>query len=308
VQVQRDLTHGIVMDIGYVGNLGRQLPYLRNLNAAQPGTGVAGLPFYGQYGRTANVLEADTGLTSNYNALQVNFTKRFSQNLAFTLAYTYSKALDYSDSLTPLVNNLDIRRNYGPADFDRTHQLTLTHVWQLPIGAGTHHLSEGMVGRILGPWQLNGILRYATGTPFTPTADAAACACPGNTPVADVSYLGQTNVVAYQPGFFGYFPYIYSFANYGFTQPAAGQMGNAGRNILRTENFVNYDLSFFRSFVVTEKAKLEFRAEGYNLANSPHFGAPIPNVNSANFGQYTSTLNGLGLGSRTLQFGLRVIF
>ncbi len=307
-QVQRDLTHGIVMDLGYVGNLGRQLPFNLNTNAAQPGTGVAGLPLYGAYGRTANVLEADTGLTSNYNALQANFTKRFTQGLAFTVAYTYSKALDYSDSLAPLLNSLNRHQNYGPADFDRTHVLTVTHVWQLPFGAGTHHLSSGIVGRILGPWQLNGIMRYATGTPFTPTADAAACACPGNTAVANVTYLGQTNVLAYQPTFFGYFPYIYSYANYGFTQPAAGTLGNAGRNILRSENIINYDLSFFRSFVVTEQTKLEFRAEGYNLANSPHFGNPISNVNSANFGEYTSTLNTQGFGARTLQFGLRLVF
>ena len=308
IQVQRDLWHGILMDIGYVGNLGRELPYTQNLNAAQPGTGVSGLPFYSAYGRTANVLQEDTGLTSNYNALQVNFTKRFSQGLAFSVAYAYSKALDYSDTLAPLLNNLNRQANYGPADFDRTHTLTVTHVWQLPFGAGTHHLSNGLVGRILGPWQLNGIMRYATGTPFTPLADAGQCACPGNTPVANVTYLGQTNVLAYQPGFFGYFPYVYSYANYGFTQPAAGTLGNAGRNILRTENFVNYDVSFFRSFVVTEQTKLEFRAEGYNLTNSAHFGAPIANVNSANFGQYTSTLNGLGLGARTLQFGLRLVF
>ncbi len=308
LQVQQDLTHGIVMDLGYVGNLGRELPYNRQLNASQPGAGVAGLPFYSQYGRTSGIIQADTGLTSNYNALQANFTKRFSQGLAFTVAYTYSKALDYSDGFAPLLNPFNTRSNYGPADFDRTHQLTLTHVWQLPFGAGTHHLSSGVVGRILGPWQLNGIMRYATGTPFTPTADAAACNCPGVTPVAQVNYLGQTNVLTFQPGFFGYFPYIYSYANYGFGQPAAGTNGNAGRNILRTEDFVNYDLSMFRSFVIREQTKLEFRAEAYNLANSPHFGNPISNVNSANFGQYTSTLNGLGLGSRTLQFGLRLVF
>ncbi|MCU1262974.1 MAG: Cna domain protein, partial [Bryobacterales bacterium] len=284
LQVQQDLTHGIVMDIGYVGNLGRQLPYTRNLNAAQPGTGIAGLPFFNQFGRTSPVFQEDTGLTSNYNALQLNITKRFSQGLAFTVAYTYSKALDYSDSLGPLVNNLDIRRNYGPADFDRTHVFTLTHVWQLPIGTGEKYLNQGIVGKIVGPWQLNGILRYATGTPFTPVADPAACACPGNTPVADVVFLGQTNVLTYQPTFFGYLPYVYSFVNYGFAQPAPGQIGNAGRNILRTENFINYDLALARTFKVKEQMKLDFRAEAYNLANSPHFGSPVRDVNSANFG------------------------
>ncbi len=307
-QLQQDLRYGMLLDIGYVGNLGRQLPYVREMNAAMPGTGVAGLPYYTQFGRTGSVLQQTTGLTSNYNSLQANLTKRFSQGLSFSLAYTYSKALDYSDSLYPLVNNLNVRSNYGPADFDRTHVLTLTHVWQLPFGAGTHFASKGVLGKVLGPWQLNGVLRYATGLPFTPTADPVACACPGNTPVANVQYLGTTNVITYNPFYFGYFPYVYSYANYGFTQPAAGQLGNAGRNVLRSENITNYDLSLFRSFVFLEQSKLEFRAEAFNLANSPHFGAPIANVNSANFGQYTSTLSGLGFGSRTLQLALRLVF
>ncbi len=307
-QIQQDLRYGIVADIGYVGNTGRQLPYLRELNAAQPGTGVAGLPFYSQFGRTGSVLQSTSGLTSNYNSLQVNLTKRFSQGIGFAVAYTYSKALDYGSGFSPLLNSLNVRQNYGPADFDRTHLLTVSHVWQLPFGTGAHYLKTGALGHVLGPWQLNGIFRYATGSPFTPLADSLACNCPGNVARADVNYLGQTNVLSYQPTFYGYLPYFYSYANYGFGQPAAGQLGNAGRNILRTENIANYDLSLFRSFVFVEGTKLEARAEAYNLANSPHFGAPVPNVNSASFGQYTSTLPGLGLGSRALQFGLRLVF
>ncbi|MCU1263484.1 MAG: hypothetical protein JWO80_6369, partial [Bryobacterales bacterium] len=63
-----------------------------------------------------------------------------------------------------------------------------------------------------------------------------------------------------------------------------------------------------RTFKVKEQMKLDFRAEAYNLANSPHFGSPVRDVNSANFGQYTRTLDNLGLGARTLQFGLRLVF
>ena len=303
IQVQHDFGSGFVADVGYVGNLGRQLPYTLELNAAQPGAGVAGLPFYPH---TANVLERTTGLTSNYNALQVNLTKRFSKGLSFTAAYTYSKALDYGGGLNPLINNLSVRQNYGPADFDRTHVFTLTHVWQLPIGTGTNHFNSGVLGHVLGPWQLDGVLRYSTGAPFTPTADPTLCNCPGNTPVANLSYAGTSTGVVLSPGFFGYFPYFFQVTNYALTQPAAGQLGNAGRNILRGEDLVNYDLALFRSFVFLENTKLEFRAQAYNIANSPHFANPITNVNSANFGQYTSTLP--FAGARTLQLGLRLTF
>ena len=280
-QVQHDLPFGIVGDVGYVGSLGRNLPYTQELNAALPGAGVTGLPFYPH---TASILDRTTGLTSNYNSLQVLASKRFSKGLSFTAAYTYSKALDYGGGLTPLLDSLNVRANYGPASFDQTHVFTLTHVWQIPIGTGTSHLGSGMLGHVLGPWQLDGVLRYATGTPFTPLADPTACNCPGNINPAYANFLGVGTL----------------------TQPLAGQLGNAGRDILRNENIINYDLALFRSFIFLENTKLDFRAEAYNIANSAHLANPITNVNSAYFGQYLNTVP--GLGPRSLRLGLRLTF
>ena len=234
--VQRDLGWATVLDLSYVGSLGRQLPYVYNINATAPGSGVAGNPFnVSAYGnQTAPLYELTRGLTSNYNALQLNVTKRFSKNLAFTLAYTYSKSLDYGNGgLTPLQDNFDPRNNYGPSNFDRTNVLTVSHVWQLPFGAGTNHLNQGWVGKVLGPWQIDGIFHYASGTPWTPTADSALCACPGNTVRADIVPAGVSTIVGYYPTFFGFFPFAYNVQNYALAQPQAGYFGNAGRNILR---------------------------------------------------------------------------
>ena len=91
---QRDLGYGIVFDIGYVGNLGRQLPFNRALNAAAPGTGSAGRPFNVLFGHSADVSLRANGINSNYNSLQANLAKRFSRGLTFTVAYAYSKSLD----------------------------------------------------------------------------------------------------------------------------------------------------------------------------------------------------------------------
>src|SRR5262249_45272560 len=77
VMVQQDMTHGVLFDVSYVGNVGRQLPFTQALNVAAPGTGLNGLPFTGPVG----VNEVGTGLTSNYNALQVNLSKRFSHGV-----------------------------------------------------------------------------------------------------------------------------------------------------------------------------------------------------------------------------------
>jgi len=307
--VQRDLGWATVLDVSYVGALGRQLPYTQNINAATAGSGTAGIPFNVSSfdGRTAPIYLRSTGTTSNYNAFQTNLTKRFSKNLALTFAYTYSKSLDYGSGLTPFQDNINTRNNYGPSDFDRTQMLTISHVWQLPFGTGTNHLNSGWVGRVLGPWQIDGIFRYASGSPWTPTADPALCACPGNTVRADVVPAGTSTVVGFYPTYFGFFPFSYNIQNYALAQPQAGFKGNAGRNILRGQGFTNYDVSLFRNFVFLENTRLEFRAEAYNLANSAFFANPsVTNVNAGNFGQSTRLFP--GMGPRTLQFALRLVY
>jgi len=306
--IEQDLGRsGLVASIGYVGNLGRELPYTRDINAALPGTGVAGMPFNAQFGRTASVFQTATGLNSNYNSLQASLTKRFGQSLSFTAAYTYSKALDYGPGwLTPLQNNIDVRSNYGPADWDRTHMFTLSHVWRIPIGANTHFLSEGWVGRILGPWQLDGMFRWVSGTPITLTADPTLCNCPGNTPTASTVVTGVNTTIVPVPTFFGFVPAPFQSLNFAFTQPAPNTLGNLGRNGVRGSDFANYDLSLFRSFVIHEQTRFEIRGEAYNLTNSPHFANPIGNVNSANFGQSVSTLP--YAPERRLQVAARIVF
>jgi hypothetical protein len=308
--IEHDLGHyGLVASVGYVGNLGRELPYSQELNAAAPGTGVAGQPFNTlvMNNRTASTIERSTGLNSNYNSLQANLTKRFSQNLSFTAAYTYSRALDYGEGgVSPLLNNLNVASNYGPADWDRTHMFSLSHVWRLPIGANTGFLSEGVLGKILGPWQLNGVFQWTSGTPFTLTADPTLCNCPGNTPTASAVVTGTSTSYFPVPTFFGFLPIPYRSLDFAYTQPAANTLGNLSRNSVRGPGFANYNLALSRSFVIHEQAKLEFRAEAYNITNSAHFANPIANVNSANFGQSISTLP--YDPERRLQLGLRLVF
>src|SRR5260370_27270675 len=151
--IQHDVgKYGLIASIGYVGNVGRQLPYSLETNAAAAGAGVQGEPFAG-IGRTASTIERLTGMNSNYNSLQANLTKRFSQSLSFTMAYTYSRALDYgAGGLNPLLNNLNIRANYGPADWDRTPMFSMSHLWRLPIGAESRFLHEGVIRRGPVPW------------------------------------------------------------------------------------------------------------------------------------------------------------
>jgi len=308
LMIEHQMRYGVVASVGYVGNVGRQLPYSLELNAAQPGAGVAGLSLNTTAlgARTGSTIQRGSGLTSNYNSLQANLTKRFGQGLTFNAAYTYSRSMDRGDGFTP-INNLGLVSNYGPSDFDRTHMFSLAHVWELPFGAGTKYLNHGFIGHLLGPWQLGGIMRWMTGTPVTPTADPTLCNCPGNTARADLVSTGVSTQFVPVPNYFGFYSlFPYSVLNFAFQQPAAGQIGNVGRNAVRTDRIFNYDLSLSRAFVVGERARVELRGEAYNIANSPHFGTPVLNVNSANFGQSVNTIP--NLGPRTIQVALKLSF
>lgn len=295
---QRQLAGGLSFDVGYVGNVGRQLPFNQQLNAAAPGTGNAGLPLL-IYGRTASTSERGDGVNSNYNSLQTNLQKRFTYGYAFSIAYSYSKALDVGSNQASFTDNLNRNRQYGPADFDQTHLITITHLYQLPFGKGKPFINQGgLAAHVLSNWQFNGIYRYATGTPFTATADATACNCPGNGNFADA--VAPVQILG------GIGPNQAWFSTSSFAVPGPNRFGTAGRNTIRGPHLSNYDLSLFRGFAVTERLKLELRGEFYNLTNSPHFSNPNGSVSSGSFGTITSTLG--GYGNRQIQTALRITF
>lgn len=301
LQVQQDLGDNLVLTAGYVGVMGRQLPLITNINAALPGTGAAGQPL-AAFGRTADTYAYDSGLTNNYNALQVNLSKRFAHGLSFQGAYTYSKSLDYGSNGGALLNPFNRNANYGPSDYDRTHVLSIAHLWELPFGAGTSHLNHGLVSQIVGNWQLNGILHWAAGTPFTVLASPVPCNCPGITAVnanvtAPVSISGQS--------IYGQNMYIQQSALGAFSNPV-NSFGNLGRNRFRGPSMTNYDVSLFRSFPIRDRYKLELRGTAFNVTNTPSFFNPVVNMNSTAFGQVTQNYyQGFG---REFQVGARILF
>jgi hypothetical protein len=293
--VQRDLGHGIAFDAGYVGSVGRRLQYNLELNAAAPGTGSAGLPLNVKFGRTASTQERAMGVNNSYNSLQTNLTKRFSQGLSFSAAYTFSRAIDVGSDQPSFTNNLNIAANRGLAGFDRTHMLNISHLYELPFGPGKHFLHNGLASYLLGSWQVNGIFRVVSGTPFSVTADATTCNCPGNSNYADA--VGKVQILG------GKGPGQIWFNTAAFAAPGANRFGTAGRDIIRGPGFRNYDFSTFRNFPLGEKRKLEFRAEFYNLTNTPRWSNPQSSVNAGDFGQIVSTS-----GEREIQFALRLMF
>jgi hypothetical protein len=298
-QIQQEFVDGIVLGIGYQGALGRHLPFRYEFNQGLPGSGLAGLPLIG-IGRTASTMAYDYGLTSNYHALQVNLTKRMAHGFQFQGAYTWSKALGFTTESGMLINGTDRRANYGPADYDRKHMLTIAHVWDLPFGTGTQHMNHGIVGQILGNWAINGVFTWASGAPFSVFADPLFFGGPNGMTLANVN--GQVQFTDQR----GLNQPIFNTS--AFAPAATGTFSNQSRNFLRGPGFTNYNFSLFKTFAFMERYKFEIRGEAFNLTNSPHFRNPQTNLNAGEFGTITSLGNGMDALGRQVDIALRLIF
>lgn len=304
-QIQHELPTNLLLQVGYVGTLGRELPFLNDLNVGTLGAGAAGQPFFGAFGRTAPTYLYSSGLTNNYNSLQTTLTKRLSHGLQFQAAYTWSKALDYGSNFGTLLNPFNRAANYGLSDYDRQHVLSIAHLFAIPVGKGSNIMPGGIIGEILGGWELNGIFRWSTGSPFTVLATPVGCNCPG-LPFVNASATTNHVKVSDSVGPFA------NLINPGlFTQPVGG-FGNLGRNSFRGPGFKNYDLSLFKDFVVRDNYRLEIRGSAFNLTNTPRFSNPMNLINSPAFGQTVEPLShvdGLNaMGGRIVQLGARLLF
>jgi hypothetical protein len=298
--VEKELPWKMVASAGYVGTLTVDSFADWNGNAAAPGTGQAGQPLFQKFGRTSETLFWNGFVGANYHALQMSLQRQVASGLTLKGAYTYSHAIDYTDDdgWTGLMFNYApmLGRNRATAGFDRTHNFHLAYVYQLPFGKGKKYASNGVPAAVLGNWQANGIIAIYSGAPFTVTADGTALNAPGNSQTANL--VGTVNKI-------GSLTEYYDIA--AFAPVTTANFGNIGRNTLRGPGVINNDLSLFRDFGITERFKLTFKAEVFNLTNTPHFGAPDANVNDTAFMQISSSASTLS-DQRSIRFGLRLGF
>lgn len=293
--VQRDFL-GFVGEVAYVGSVSTRLPAQRNINSAPPGATNTQRPLALRFGRTADTTFFGYFLSASYNALQAKLERRFRQGSNLTVSYTFSKSLDYANDLS-VANNLDIDSNRGVSGFDRPHNLVVSHVIRLPFFRNRPAFDEGglTLAGILGGFQLAGVFSARSGTPVDITTAATGTAAPGNTNrpnrIADPRILGGTG----RGQLF--------FDTSVFVNPEPGTFGNAGRNTVRGPNYFNYNLSLFRNFDLTETTRLQFRAEAFNVTNTPHFRNPSGNFSAGTFGQITTSF-----GGRQIRLGARLTF
>ncbi len=280
----------------YVGNLGRRLGTTFDLNQPVPGpTSVASRrPFFAVRPGLAGITYAVSDGLSNYNAFQLTVEKRMSHGLALLLGYTWAHAIDNvgtdfgGGTGTPQdPRNRNAER--GNAAFDIRHRATISYTYQFPVW-----FRGGASRFFLGGWQVNGITTLQTGLPFTPQLQTPTTNCCASRPdrLADGTLdSGQRSLARwFDPAAFG--------------TPAPYTYGNAGRDILFGPGRVNFDLSLFKDFPIRESMKLQFRAEAFNLFNTPQFGLPNASIGNSQAGVISSVVG----NPRQLQLALRFQF
>jgi len=288
LEVQRALPKDFNLQIGYVGDhMVREAEFI-NFNAAGPGGGSKGTPLYAQFSNPSAMTINGPMTGGTYNGLQTQLTRRVAGQ-QFGVVYTYSKTIDNDD--TEANTNVtwayyqDLNRNKARAGFDRPHNLEIYGVLNSPFGKGQKLVTSGVGAKILGNWNLTPVMTRLSGTPFSVTTSSSFCNCPGNTHTADqvkptVAILGGhgPNDPYFDP--MAFYP-VSGTSNTGVTY--SPRFGTSGRNIVRGPGFFNIDLSLVRDFNLTERFKLQFRAEAYGLTNTPNFANPATTVSNAKF-------------------------
>jgi hypothetical protein len=296
---QRELAPGATATVNYVGSRNARIATNITANAAPtPGPGDPQLRAPFPYILPMNYTESIG--SSDYNGLQVSSQLRSHSGITATLAYTWSKTMvtgcDGLFSDCDIQDPYDLNRDRGPAAHDLTHIFSASFVIPLPFGTGKRFSSSSsLVNHIIGNWQLNGILTLDSGPRYDVQTDPSIANTNNfyGTERANVvgdPYAGGTKTAPLN---------IAAFVN-----PAPFTFGDMGRNSLRADWNRNLDLSFFRAFSITETKKFEFRAEAFNLTNTPVFAIPDSNIQDPNFGIVSSTAN----VERQLQLGLKFYF
>ncbi|MFN9743576.1 MAG: carboxypeptidase regulatory-like domain-containing protein, partial [Acidobacteriota bacterium] len=311
LEVQRELAKDWVVKVGYIGTKGTALFQTVDGNPALPRASRTE-PLRRQDPTRGIIRLRCNCAESIYHSLQTSLEKRLTNNFSFGMHYTWSAFIDTaSEIFNPQPQgevavpqdsfNRDADR--ARSSYDRPHRFTTNFVYELPL----FKKQDGLAGRVLGGWQVNGFVTLQTGTPFTVLNGADPTGAlqgidslvgnairPNLNTTLDTSSMNVIELI--QAGGARLFSAL----------PASGvRVGNVGRNTLRGDGIANVDLGIFKNTRIGEKNNLQFRAEFFNATNTRNFGTPNSAINSgANFLNQWAT-NG---GNRRILMGLRYTF
>jgi hypothetical protein len=314
VAFQKSLKWGFVGEAAYVGT--RQIDQLgfKELNWSPIGGGQAGRQLNQKFGRTGQTrLIAPIG-DSQYDALQARLDRRYANGFQMGVSYTLSKSTGIAGNANSdgalrinIPEYYDL--NESLSDFDRTHNLNITSIVELPFGPNRHWLnSGGILSQIVGGWQVSNIFSFYSGTPFSVTASGTSLNAPENDQRADqvkddVKILGGIGATS------AYFDPL------AFVPVTEARFGTAPFNVLRGPGVFSWDLMTFRQVDLGNGINVQLRVEAFNLTNRARFSNPGGNVsnlrlnpdgtvnNLNGYAVITSTQDG---SERQVRFGVRL--
>jgi hypothetical protein len=300
----------------YTRNLGRTVG---NVDLPLPPNGPGGCgvsatslpnpcqPYYSELPLVSSIQLLENNGTVNYNALQLRFLRRLSRGWTASANYSYTSNLADTGGPGGACGGCgtvvgDWAYDYGPSIYMVRHRFTITSNYQLPFGKNL----RGVGGVVAKGWQLNGIYVYSTGQPFTVTD--------GLDTIGNSSGTERMDVLPATPGFKPTVGEYFDITR--FRQQPFGTAGNEGENQFFAPPFSHLDLSLFKDFQLRESMRLQFRAECFNVINSPQFTTPNANIssygpngvptNAGDFGAITNT--NVFYTPREFQFALKLIF
>ncbi len=338
--VERQLFWKSVASAAYVGSRDLHLPLEFDIN--QPTTADVA-PYISNGKLTVNldslrpykgynsIRSSENVGTSSYNSLQLTWNRRFAEGFMFGAAYTWSHSNDYGSAYRDIVpDTYDYHNLWGPSTFDIRQVMMINYLYELPVGRGKHfgnNWNRG-VDALLGGWQISGITQFQTGGACSVSAnnDYALVGVDGYFNDCNSSFgsTGELWNVAGNPAVLGNFANSKTSPNLWFqttnpdgspifTAPAINTFatGRASRDIFHEPGIENWNMGLFKSFPITERTGLQFRAEAFDVFNHPNLnnsnggpGAGTNPTNLATFGKVTAKNNDV----RNLQLSLRLYF
>jgi hypothetical protein len=325
--VQYQLMKNMVLEAAYSAMRGTRLTSRANLNQIPWAKAMAGGTTQADrmFPNVGNQVVMDSATGNNfYNALNLRLEKKLSAGLNFLANYTWSKNLEANGSggntsfsqsggTTNPLDSWNLRKEKSYAPLDVPHVFVASAGYELPIGRGKHFLSQNSVASaILGGWQLNGIVSLQSGLP----TDIRTSLIPATNQLFATFNVPNAvqGVSMYLPnagpdGFFNPAAFSQPTSVLNVNGTALTQFGTLARRAARGPATRNLDFSIFRNFAFAERFNLQFRAESFNLTNTPAFFLPSANSPSLTIGNPAfGRLNSSAATGRQLQFGLKLYF
>lgn len=277
----------------------------RSFNTRYAGAGLS--QFYlRNFPQYIQVVQGANDGQSYYHSLQVSVRRQVGA-LRMNANYTFSHSIDNisvdGNGFTQPIDNFNFRLNRARGDYDRPHSFNSSVIYTLPIGRG--HRFAGNVPRwadtLIGGWDIGSLLVWQAGGVFTASSGRQTGPATVNT---WANYTGDRNIGSVDRRGNGVF-FLSPDEISRFSFAGAGEIGTGGRNAFRGPRFFNTDLSLVKAFKITERHRVTYRAEAYNLFNHVNFGLPGASIATPqSFGKISGTIN----NARIFQMALRYDF